>query len=229
MSNYLAPRGFVHCGYLEGFAPTYGLRPRKIALANTHQIFHGDAVVSLATGYIDQVSSNTVQLAGIFSHCEYFSQSQQKKIRSEWWPGSDAVYDVDAYLIDAGAALFIGQSNGAPITQANIGNNIGVFTNATANFPGGVASPTPGSGLGNTTNGFSGMLLDVAGTNFGGSGAINTTSTLPFRIYKLWSDTNTPGTPIAGNTTFNGADNTSNYNLVIVTPNNWDTKSLTGI
>ncbi len=212
MANILAPRGFIHCGYLEGQAPTYGLRRRKIALANAHPIFRGDAIISLSTGYIDQQTTNAVQLAGIFQGCEY---------------------DVDAFIIDADRALFIGQSNGSAIVIGNIGNNVGVLTatsaNTSANFSGGSTAPVAGLGTGNTLNGISGMLLDVAGTNAGGSGAINTTSTLPFRIYDLYSNFVIQGGGTAGGTITNGADNTTNFNWAIVVSNNWDTKSLTGI
>ena len=224
MANILAPAGFKHLGYMEGYAPTFGLRRRKIALGNTHAIFRGDPVISLATGYIDQISANNIQLNGVFQGCEYFSVSQQRKVRSPYWPGSDAQFDVDAFVLDADGSLWLGQSNGAPITIANVDNNVGVFIAL-----GGSISPTPGSGQGNTVNGISGALIDVAGTNTGGSGAINTTSTLPFRIYSLYSDYVAQQAPVAGSTSFQGADNTTNFNFAVLTANNWDSKALTGI
>jgi len=54
-----------------------------------------------------------------------------------------------------------------------------------------------------------------------GQSTIATTNTLPFRIVGLYSDFAAPGT--------DGTDNTSAYNRVIVSANNWDRKSLTGI
>jgi len=101
---------------MEGFAPTYGLRHRKIALGNTNPIFHGDPVTSLNTGYIAQsVSAAAVQWAGVFSHCEYFSVSQQRKVRSNYWPGSDAQFDPDAFILDAAGALFVAASDGSTV------------------------------------------------------------------------------------------------------------------
>ncbi|QPF87047.1 hypothetical protein IC762_12420 [Bradyrhizobium genosp. L] len=50
---------------------------------------------------------------------------------------------------------------------------------------------------------------------------ISTTNTLPFRIVGLLSQSAPPGT--------DGADNTSAFNRVIVSANNWDRKSLLGI
>lgn len=224
MANVLAPFGFRHVGYMEGYAPTYGMRRRKIALGNTHAIFHGDPVISLGTGYIDQASANNVQLAGIFQGCEYLSISQGRKVRSNFWPGSDASADVDAFILDTQGSLWLAQSNGSPITFGNVDNNIGIFI-----ATGGSASPAAGSGQGNTSNQLSGALLDVAGANSGGPGAINTTSTLPFRIYALYSDFVAQGAPTAGSTSVNGSDNTTNFNWAVLTANNWDSKSLTGI
>lgn len=52
-------------------------------------------------------------------------------------------------------------------------------------------------------------------------GAVAATDTLPFRIVGLLSQSAPPGT--------DGTDNTSQYNRVIVQPNNWDRKSLLGV
>lgn len=68
-------------------------------------------------------------------------------------------------------------------------------------------------GTSNSTTGFSGASIDQS--------TIATTNTLPFRIVGLLSDSAPPGAP--------GTDNTSAYNSVLVTANNWDRKSLTGI
>lgn len=54
-----------------------------------------------------------------------------------------------------------------------------------------------------------------------GQSTVSTTNTLPFRIVGMWSEYAPPGT--------NGTDNTSQYNRIVVAPNNWDRKSLTGI
>lgn len=223
MANILAPFGLRHIGYREGFAPTFGMKRCKIALGNTNPIFHGDAVIQLGTGYIAQPSSNALTIAGVFQGCEYLSIARGSKVRSPYWPGSDAAADVDAFVIDTSQSQFVAQVNGTPGLFADIGANIGIFT-----ATGGVASPTPGSGQGNTTNGLSGMLLDTAGTNSGGTGAINTTSTLPFRIVALYSSYVVQGDPILGATSPNGADNSTNYNWLVVAANNFDQKTLLG-
>jgi hypothetical protein len=227
MANILAPFGFRHIGYLEGAAPTYGMRRRKIALGNSNPIFHGDPIVSLSTGYIAQASTNTLAdiaagaaptVSGIFQGCEYLSISQGRKIRLPYWPGSDASADVDAFIIDAPTAIFVAQANGTPVV--NLGSGSGIDLNCGMFIAtGGSAAPTAGSGQGNTTNGLSGAMIDTAGTNGSGSGAPATGAALPFRIVDLYSNFVAPNAPTAGTTSFNGADNTTNYNWAIVTFN----------
>jgi hypothetical protein len=205
MANTLTPFGFRHFGYLEGYVSNYALATRKIAAANGTAIFKGDPVTSLNTGYIAQSTAGTTQIAGIFQSCEYLSTSQQRIVRSVYWPGSDATGDVKAFIINSPQALFIAQSNGSPILLANVGNN--------ANFA--------LTQAGNTTTGYSGATIDQS--------TILTTATLPFRIYALYSSYVIPGDPALGGTSVNGADNTTNFNMAVVAFNFQDFRSTTGI
>jgi len=217
MANIAVAFGFKHIGYVEGAAPTYGLRRRKIALGQTNPIFRGDPVSEVAgpTGYIQQAAAGTISLTGVFSHCEYFSVSQQRKVRSNYWPGSDAQFDPDAFILDTVGSLFLAaSSNGGPITFASTDRNIN-FAIATG------GSATPSAGQGNTVAQLSGSTLDF--------GTISTTPTLPFRIYKLYSDDVVPGAPNAGATSPNGADNTTAFNWAVVTFNNVAFKQLTSL
>jgi len=236
MSNTLSPFGFRHIGTKEGYAPTFGMTTRRIALGNTNAIGHGDPVAQISTGYIGQASTNgttgVVSIAGVFQGCEYYSISQQRKVRSNYWPGSDALYDPLAYIIDTPNALFYAQSNGAAVSFGNIGNNIGYFI-AT-----GTVTTVGSTGQVNSVTQNSGAMLDVAGTNSGGSGAVGTATTLPFRIVGLYSDLisvlNQTGSYIGlpnsfGAPVLNGVDNTSNFNWAVVTFNNVDTKQQTGV
>jgi hypothetical protein len=69
------------------------------------------------------------------------------------------------------------------------------------------------AGAPNSVTGFATSAVDQS--------TISTTATLPFRIVGLLSQDAPPGT--------SGTDNSSAYNRIIVTANNWDRKSLTGI
>lgn len=78
--------------------------------------------------------------------------------------------------------------------------------------------------IGNNVNIVSGTVNTVTGMSTAaiGQSTISTTpTTLPFRIVGLLSQSAAPGT--------NGTDNANPFNRIIVTANNWDRKSLTGI
>ncbi len=232
MANVLTPFGLKHLGNVGGgFAPSYELRQRRIALGQTNPIFRGDPVMTVtgaSGGYIQQyaIGGGGVTIAGVFSHCEYFSVSQQRKIRSNYWPGSDAQFDVDAFIIDAAQSMFYAASDGtgtvtnfAPasiIVQAAIGANIDINI-----ATGGSSAPAAGSGQGNTVAQISGAMLKVA--------SIATTATLPFRLIRPYSDFVAPNAPAAGTTSFNGADNTTTFNWWIVAFNSAESKQLTGV
>lgn len=190
MANTNAPFGFrPYRG--NGAAPTYELSTREIAYNNTDQIFQGDAVIPLTTGYIGlKVAGDTVRVEGIFWGCKYTSTSQKRTVWSNYWPGADAVAgSVEAYLISNPQAQFEVQSSDSggsnPVAFANIGEYIDIANAG-----------------GSTATGVSGMTVNVA--------TLNTTVTLPFIVVGLI--TSPPGS--------DGTDATAEYNRVIVAFNN---------
>ena len=164
MANTLAPFGFREAMTLVGATPNFQISTRRISSANATAIFKGDPVVSDSTGYIQQAAPGTTQIAGVFVQCKYYSVSQNKTVWSDFWPGSDADSDVEAYIIDDPNAIFVVQANPGPIALADVGQN--------CNFA---------VGTGNTKSGISGAYLD--------STTVGTTSTLPFRIKGYLGDT----------------------------------------
>jgi hypothetical protein len=166
MPNTWAPFGFRASRRQDGAAPNYNRSTYLISSAYATPIFQGDVVVSLSTGYINQATPGTGQIAGIFDGCEYLSVSQKIKVRSPYWPGSDANGDVTAFVIDDPSVVFrvqVGTNGLGPVTRANVMNNI--------NFA---------NGTGNTSTGISGAFADQS--------TINTTTTLPFKILTLLGD-----------------------------------------
>lgn len=168
MANTLAPFGFKLVSGGMGAAPNFELVKGKILYNNTTAIYRGDPVKMLSTGYLGQWTASTAvsQLWGIFHSCKYISTSQGKLVNSPYWPGADAVSGtVEALLVPcvtAPAPLFLVQSSGTAITQADVGANADVAV-----------------GTGSTVGGcFSGASLD--------QGTLGTTATLPFRIVGLY-------------------------------------------
>lgn len=167
MANTNAPYGFRQYQG-TGSAPTYEQVSMLIAAADTTDIFFGDPVVPLNTGYITQATSNSVQIAGIFVGCKYLSVSQKRTVWSNYWPGADNNGDVTAYIVNDPNAKFVAQTDATGATQADVNANVGFAI-----------------GSGNTANGISGAYVDMS--------TVNTTATLPFRIVSLV--TQPPGAP----------------------------------
>lgn len=170
MANTQGPFGFAQMGTASG-APNFaqnGNPPYRIAANYNTALFFGDAVrmnVSGPTGYIEQwvvgdgADAATKILVGIFLGCRYYSTSQKKIIWNNYWPGSDATGDVEAFVCDDPMSQWKVQANAGPITQAAIGQTADI-----------VATP-----IGNTTTGISGMSL----------GTPTTTNTLPFKVVNV--------------------------------------------
>ena len=165
MPNTNAPFGFSPSLYLNGFTANFAPSVRRIAAANGTAIFTGDPVTSLNTGYITRSTAGTTSIAGIFVGCKYYSAAARRTVWNNYWPGSDAVGDVEAYVIDAPNAMFRAQAGGSAtaIGFADVGSGI--------NFA---------LGTGNTATGISGAYADQT--------TLGTTSTLPFRVVDLVRD-----------------------------------------
>jgi len=176
MANVLAPFGFAPNGTIGSSTPNFRQSRRYIASTNATAIYTGDAVMpvtSSATGYIMQYATGSVPCCGVFIGCKYLSISQGRQVWSQYWPGSDANGDVEAYVIDNPDALFVVQSGyaSAAVTLANINQNVSI-----------IATP-----VGNPLGGRSGMSIGQAAT----------TSTYPFTIVDLITKpAGAPGTDI---------------------------------
>lgn len=177
MANTNAPFGFRQYSG-TGSAPTYEQVAMTVASNNATAIYYGDPVVPLNTGYIAQASSNSVQVAGIFVGCKYLSTSQKRTVWSNYWPGSDATNDVEAYVVNDPNAKFVAQTDATGAAFADINANIGFAI-----------------GTGNSATGISGAYLDTS--------TLNTTNTLPFRVVGLV--TQPPGGPGTASGAYNWA------------------------
>src|SRR5690606_10326087 len=123
MANANAPFGFVHRGYTEGQAPTFGQQPFPIA-SNASAIGRGDPVkLNTSTGKIERWTNGTSALAlvGVFVGCQYLNTNGSYQFNG-WWPGSGAAQDPIGFVIPATAANaeFLVQASTGPITQADI-------------------------------------------------------------------------------------------------------------
>lgn len=161
MANTNAPFGFKQYQG-TGSAPTYEQVTMTIDKDYTTPIYFGDPVqpvTGAATGYIQVYNpAATVSTSGILAGVKYLSTSQKRIVWSNWWPGSDASQDVEAYIINDPNAKFLVQAGGTNVGFDKIGQNIDVNL-----------------GSGNANSGISGAFVESPGT----------TATLPFRVVDI--------------------------------------------
>jgi hypothetical protein len=172
MANIIAPFGFSQLGNASGppnFAEVHST-PYLISASNATPIFKGDAVtfvIGPPTGFITQWTagsgSATQQLVGIFVGCEYFSTSQKKNVWNNYWPGSDATGNVNAYVVDEPNSQWLVQATSGPIPQTSMGFSADITANPT----------------GNLVTGISGMSLATP--------AAGAAATLPFKVVGLYN------------------------------------------
>ena len=172
MANTNAPFGFRQYQG-TGSAPTYEQIAMTIDKDDTNSVYYGDPVVPLNTGYVGKgTPASLVQVAGIFYGCKYLSTSQKRTVWSNYWPGSDASDDVEAYVVNDPNAKFLAQTGNSSSTGLVFGD-----INANVQFA---------YGTGNSSTGISGAYIDMGI-------APNTTATFPFRVVSLV--TQPPGGP----------------------------------
>lgn len=159
MANLNTPFGFSQYRG-TGSSPTFEQVVARINPTDNKPIYSGDAVVfnSPADGYIEQATAGTAPVAGIFVGCKYLSVSQKRVVWSDYWPGSDASGDVEAYIINDPMAQFTVQAGGQTIGKNQIGKNVQLNV-----------------GVGNAFTGRSGMYVENPAS----------TATLPFRIVNV--------------------------------------------
>jgi hypothetical protein len=176
MANVAGAFGFVQMGTASGppnFARAGSPTPYRIKSTFTTSIFFGDAVrmwvsgdsATASAGYItpwvagDGANAATKILVGIFVGCEYYSTSQRKTIWNNYFPGSDATGDVNAYVCDDPTSQWMVQAGATALDYTTIGQTVDI-------------AATP---VGNTTTGISGMSIVSPGT----------TVNFPFKIVNL--------------------------------------------
>lgn len=157
MANVSSIAGAVPKRSLIGGAGVNRTGEYLIASATAHNIFTGDFVKMLDTGYIDVATAGDTIL-GVFAGCSFLDNSGVPGGRwSPYWPTGTATTGsvaAVAYIIDDPWAIFEIETDATnAFALTNVGNN--------ADFV---------AGAGNSTTGNSGFTLDLSSP---GSGAAN--------------------------------------------------------
>lgn len=209
MANSWSPFGFRSFGHQDGSPPTMGLTRMFMLSSDTSIVGTGDVVqLSSATGfpgYVTQPSSTATSApgfgyAGVFAGCEYYSPSVGRVVWNSYFPASvSSSSPVTAYVIQDPQMQFLAQCSTTNVVgSSNIGMNIAILSSLVSGA--------------NTTTGISGMGLASSG--------ISASSSYPFRIVDLYQNFAPPGV--------NGTSTTEGGQIVVVVPNQWATRTLTG-
>lgn len=205
MPNTGAGFGLTQFGRQDGGAPTAGQATYTIRSSYATPIYTGDTVIysSADPGYVIKGAGTDTQVrVGVFWGCKYYSPVVGRVAWNNYFPGSVATSsglgDVEAYIIDDPDQLFLVRTSteGAAITQASVGLNIGLSA---------ASSGTAATG----------RSLMVALSSL-----VTPSASAPVRIVDLYSNRAPPGA--------DGTDDTAVGNIIVVTPNNWIRKNLTG-
>ena len=205
MANSTTGFGFRPFGHRDGSAPTMGLERVFMNSSDTTAVYTGDCVArsSEIPGYVKLFGGSTLAplVAGVFAGCEFYNPSAGKVTWSSYFPGN----------------LSAVSSTNGPVTAYIVSDPEMQFLVRTSSI---VGTSTVGtnynisSAAGSATTGQSAQLLAAGSTTSG-------LSSYPFRVVDLYSNFGPPGV--------DGTDNTTAGNMVVVVPNNWDRKALTGL
>ena len=189
------------------------------ATATTAVIANSGSISAATSSASTPVVTVYVPVAGVFAGCKYLSVAQKRTVWSNYWPGSDAGTDVEAYVITDPNARFAVQSANSATTatamgQAQVGQNISF------SWQDNVAT---GETNGRTSTGLSTMFADQSTSSQAGGTA---NSFLPFRIIAIANFLPGQSSPFG---TLNGFDNAAGYNEIIVGFNNAMPRNFAGV
>lgn len=205
MANTGTGFGLTQFGRQDGGSPTAGQVPYTIRSSYATPIYTGDTVIysSADPGYVIKgAGTDTQTRVGVFWGCKYFSPVAGRVQWANYFPGSVATSsgtgDVEAYIIDDPDQFYLVRTSteGAAVTQASVGLNVGLSATSSGNA-------------------LTGRSLMVAYSSL-----ITPSASAPVRIVDLYSRHAPPGA--------DGTDNTAVGNILVVVPNNWLRKNLTG-
>ena len=205
--NSSVPFGFRSFGHRDGSAPTAGMSRYFVSTADTFPHFSGDLVqmsttYGFVTGFGTGGSTNFTPV-GVAVGFEYYSPTVGRVIWDKQIPaGAGSAAPVNstvggalAYVIDDPEMQFLARVQSSAWNPTYIGWSITTSTQA-----GSLSSQ------GNTATGLSVMSLNS-------STVLSPASSYPFVVVDTYNNYAPPGT--------DGTDNSSNYNIVVVAPNNW--------
>lgn len=189
------------------------------ATATTAVIANSGSTAGATSSATTPVVTVFVPVAGVFAGCKYLSVAQKRTVWSNYWPGSDAAADVEAYVVTDPNARFVVQTGNSATTATAMGQNQ-VGQNISFSWQDNLAT---GETNGRTATGLSTMFADQATSSQAGT---TSNQFLPFRIVALANFLPGQVSPFTG---VNGFDVADRYNELVVGFNNAMPRNFAGV
>jgi hypothetical protein len=185
MANTDSAFGFLPIGIQNNATPSFQLSKGLFVSTNNTACGRGDGLQQLTSGYLSAVTGAVGQnlWKGIAWGFEYFSVAANRRIVTQYWPGSGNTGDVEVlyYPLDNFPSIqIVAQAASSPFTRAMIGGNMEIS----------YVAPS--------------AVLRGGSSKCSITASAATTATLPWRLVDLWSSVAKAGQP--------GTDDTGNYN-----------------
>ena len=213
-SNLIITASTMTSGNLNGTYTVTSASSTTAVCANAAATINA---TSTASGTVTVITPIT----GIFVGCRYLSTANKYPAFRNYWPGSDANGDVQAYVItdpNAQFSVMTGNSNttATAVGLSNVGQNIGFhYSQSGVTTTNGVAA-----------NGLSTYFADQYSLIANSAAGPAANAFLPFRIIGLQNYIPGFNSPLQ---TINGNDWTTAYNRIVVGFNNALPRSFAGI
>jgi len=163
MANKDAAFGLRPARMMNGSAYTGQQNRYRITNNYATAIFQGDLVEGLTAGTIGlKAAGETDAVLGVFNGCRYTDPTTGKETFSNYYPGSIAAADIEAFVIDAPDVVYEVQADDT-FAVTDLFGNFDIV-----------------AGTGDTNSGMSRTELDV--------GTIATTATLPLKAIDISQD-----------------------------------------
>jgi len=137
MAATASPYGLRAVNHLGGTPYAGSTRMYPIASGTATNIYYGDVVNVLASGFLTQnvttgavAAPFVVGTVGVFVGCTFTDPNSGNVVFRQNWPTGTVAADALAYVVDDPAAIFQVQANGT-VAQAGLGSNCFLVVQAT--------------------------------------------------------------------------------------------------
>lgn len=139
MANVNAPFGFKPLRRLDGAMWNDKYTLRLIQNGYAAAVYRGDVVKSNSSGYVTRAAAGD-QVAGVFFGCQYYDNTAQRTVWSNFYPASaPATGDITSFIIDDPNVEFEAQLSGA-IAGFHVGVNANILAAAPASAGAGLSA-----------------------------------------------------------------------------------------